>query len=76
MRLQKEGSMDDVWYFKHCPQCGNYLKKLDPQESGMCCCCGWKEYIVGYYCEFRRRYCGEEDITSPVAEKVYSTTAS
>jgi len=48
--------MDGMWY-KHCPKCGNYVKKVDPQDSGMCCACGWVEYVVTYYCELRHRFC-------------------
>jgi hypothetical protein len=48
--------MDGMWY-KHCPKCGNYVKKIDPQESGMCNSCGWQEYVIVYYCEIRGRYC-------------------
>jgi len=48
--------MDGMWY-KHCPDCGNYVKKSDPLESGMCCACGWEEYAPPYYCEVRHRYC-------------------
>ncbi len=66
--------MDTIWYFKHCPQCGNYLKKLDPQESGMCCCCGWQEYVAGYYCEFRRRFCADDRSARTEAEKLYLST--
>lgn len=35
--------MDGMWY-KRCPHCGNYVKKHEPQESALCCVCGWKEY--------------------------------
>jgi len=48
--------MADMW-FKRCPQCGNYMKKTAPQESGMCCACGWEEYVVAFYCEVVNRYC-------------------
>ncbi len=65
--------MDTIWFFKHCPRCGNYLKKLDPQESAMCCSCGWQEYVAPYYCEFRRRFCSEEPGFPCVQEKVYHT---
>jgi hypothetical protein len=48
--------MADMW-FKRCPQCGTYMKKLDPQESGMCCACGWEEYTGAFYCEVVNSYC-------------------
>jgi uncharacterized C2H2 Zn-finger protein len=48
--------MDGMWY-KRCPRCGNYIKKRDPQESGVCCACGWEEYINSIYCEATRNYC-------------------
>lgn len=48
--------MTGMWY-KHCPQCGNYIKKSDLQESGMCCTCGWEEYVSLLYCEVVHKYC-------------------
>jgi hypothetical protein len=48
--------MADMWY-KLCPNCSNYLKKADPLESGMCCACGWEEYVTAYYCEVLHRFC-------------------
>lgn len=34
--------MDGIW-IRRCPQCGNYIRKIDPQEAGICLICGWKE---------------------------------
>jgi hypothetical protein len=51
--------MNGMWY-KHCPKCGNYVKKTDPQESGVCYACGWVEYVAVFYCEVRHRYCIED----------------
>ncbi len=65
--------MDNVWFFKHCPQCGNYLKKRDPQESAMCCSCGWQEYVVAFYCEFRGRFCSEDEFASSLPAKILRT---
>ena len=48
--------MHGMWY-KLCPQCRNYMKKADPQESSTCCACGWEEYIPPYYCEFVHTFC-------------------
>jgi anaerobic ribonucleoside-triphosphate reductase len=48
--------MADMW-FKRCPQCGTYMKKVEPQESGMCCACGWEEYVGAFYCEVVDKYC-------------------
>jgi hypothetical protein len=48
--------MDGVWY-KLCPQCKNYIKKTEPQDSAMCCACGWEEYPVTFFCEVVNRYC-------------------
>jgi len=61
--------MADVW-IKRCPRCGNYIRKATPQESGMCCACGWEEYIVLFYCEVVNRYCSlkSEDIHQPAEE--------
>jgi len=52
--------MADMW-FKRCPQCGTYMKKFDPQESALCSACGWKEYVVVFYCEVLHRYCTHLD---------------
>lgn len=62
--------MDGMWY-KHCPDCGNYLKKTDPQEAGMCYACGWEEYDPPYYCEVRHCFCTantDADRSSPPEE--------
>ncbi len=51
--------MDGIW-FKRCPHCGNYMKKTDPEESCMCCACGWQERQergVLYFCELTNKYC-------------------
>ena len=48
--------MEGMW-FKHCPRCLNYLKKSDPQESAMCCACGWAEYERTFYCEILNQFC-------------------
>jgi len=48
--------MSDFWY-KLCPRCNNYVKKNDPQETGVCNVCGWEEYAAPYYCEVFNRYC-------------------
>jgi anaerobic ribonucleoside-triphosphate reductase len=48
--------MEGIWC-KQCPRCGNYLKKTDPQEAGMCCACGWEEYVPAFFCEIVNRYC-------------------
>jgi len=48
--------MADMW-FKRCPQCGTYMKKLDPQDSSMCCACGWEEYVGAFYCDVVNRFC-------------------
>jgi hypothetical protein len=48
--------MDGIW-FKRCAQCGNYLKKAAPQESGICCACGWTEYAPPYFCDIIENYC-------------------
>jgi anaerobic ribonucleoside-triphosphate reductase len=48
--------MANMW-FKRCPQCGTYMKKLEPQESAMCCACGWEEYVGTFYCDVVDRYC-------------------
>jgi anaerobic ribonucleoside-triphosphate reductase len=52
--------MDGVW-LKHCPMCGEYVRKSDPEETAKCPSCGWREYVAPYYCEFRRRFCSQED---------------
>lgn len=57
MRQSREvGAMDGMWY-KRCPQCGNYMKKQDPQESAMCCACGWEEYIKSFFCAIGNDFC-------------------
>jgi hypothetical protein len=48
--------MDGVWY-KLCPQCRNYIKKAEPQDSGKCRACGWEEYSGMYFCEIADKYC-------------------
>ncbi len=48
--------MDGIWY-KLCPKCRNYIKKVDPQDSGICCACGWEEHPVMYFCEIADKYC-------------------
>jgi len=48
--------MSDMW-FKRCPQCGNYMKKREPQDSGMCCACGWEEYVASFYCDAVNGFC-------------------
>ncbi len=48
--------MDGIWY-KKCPQCGNYIRKIDPQEACMCCACGWEEYCASFFCEIYNKYC-------------------
>ena len=48
--------MDGMWY-KLCPQCRNYIKKTSPQDSGICCACGWEEYPVTHFCEIVDKYC-------------------
>jgi len=48
--------MTDLW-FKRCPRCGTYMKKSDPQESAMCCACGWEEYRGAFYCDIVHNYC-------------------
>jgi anaerobic ribonucleoside-triphosphate reductase len=50
--------MADMW-FKRCPQCGTYMKKTEPQESSMCCACGWQEYVGEFYCEVVDGYCAK-----------------
>jgi hypothetical protein len=52
--------MADMW-FKRCPQCGTYIKKIDPQESAMCCACGWEEYVGVFYCDVVHTYCTHLD---------------
>ena len=49
--------MDGMMWYKLCPQCGNYMKKNDPQETGMCCSCGWEEYAPPFFCELVNKYC-------------------
>lgn len=48
--------MADMW-FKRCPRCGNYMKKIEPQESATCFSCGWEEYVAAFYCEVINKYC-------------------
>lgn len=48
--------MDGMWY-KRCPRCNNYMKKIDPRECGMCCACGWEEYETLVFCEVVNHYC-------------------
>ena len=48
--------MADMW-FKRCPRCGNYMKKVEPQESSTCLACGWEEYVAAFYCEVVNTYC-------------------
>lgn len=47
--------MANFW-FKRCPQCGSYMKKLEPQDCAMCTC-GWEEHVGAYYCEVVDNYC-------------------
>ncbi len=62
--------MDGMW-FKHCPKCGHYVKKVDPQESAMCCACGWQEYVIPYYCDFRHRYCTADEDVFSISEQMH-----
>ena len=48
--------MNGQWC-KRCPQCGNYMMKADPSESGMCCACGWEEYTHDVYCDVVNKNC-------------------
>ena len=33
------------------------MKKTDPEESCMCCACGWQEKTGPVYCEHIHNYC-------------------
>jgi hypothetical protein len=33
------------------------MKKTDPEESGMCCACGWLEQGTPYFCELANTFC-------------------
>lgn len=69
--------MDGMW-FKRCARCGCYLKKTDPQESGMCCACGWSEYPEQYFCDVIDNYCKSctaADVDRAVASTPYRLPA-
>jgi hypothetical protein len=48
--------MQGIW-FKRCPRCGNYIKKINPEELCMCCACGWEETVLSHFCEIVHNYC-------------------
>jgi hypothetical protein len=65
--------MDGIW-IKHCPMCGEYLQKAEPEETGRCAACGWQEYMIPYYCPFRHRFCSEEDDGQALSDLLNGTT--
>ncbi len=58
---EKGGPMFGVW-LKKCPRCGNYMMKTDPQETCMCCACGWQENNGHFFCEVINDYCDHCDL--------------
>ena len=48
--------MSGIWFIK-CPRCKNYMKKTDPEESCMCCACGWQEQTGQVFCEHIHNFC-------------------
>jgi len=54
--------MDGMWY-RHCPHCGEYINKSDPENSWACARCGWQEPHTTYFCEFVHKYCPFSQLT-------------
>jgi predicted RNA-binding Zn-ribbon protein involved in translation (DUF1610 family) len=55
--------VEGMWHL-HCPQCGEYIKKSDPQKSWACVHCGWQEPNVTYFCDYVHKYCPFSQLAS------------